>query len=104
MATNKDNTPKRKKTGGRQKGTQNRVTSATKAIISEMLGDYQQSGLMTKDFLALEPKDRIMCAEKMFQYVLPKMQSTNVDFNDKSTKITIEHQLLELSQENESSK
>lgn len=92
---------KRKKTGGRQKGTQNKVTTVTKEILSDMLGDYQESGLMTADFLALEPKDRIQCAEKMMQYILPKMQSTSVDFNNKATKITIEQKLRELSEENE---
>ena len=92
---------KRKKTGGRQKGTQNKVTTVTKEILSDMLGDYQESGLMTADFLALEPKDRIQCAEKMRQYILPKMQSTSVDFNNKATKITIEQKLRELSEEND---
>ena len=91
---------KRKKTGGRQKGTQNKVTTV-KEILSDMLGDYQESGLMTADFLALEPKDRIQCAEKMMQYILPKMQSTSVDFNNKATKITIEQKLRELSEEND---
>lgn len=92
---------KRKKTGGRQKGTQNKVTTVTKEILSDMLGDYQESGLMTADILALEPKDRIQCAEKMMQYILPKMQSTSVDFNNKATKITIEQKLRELSEEND---
>lgn len=92
---------KRKKTGGRQKGTQNKVTTVTKEILSDMLGDYQESGLMTADFLALEPKDRIQCAEKMMQYILPKMQSTSVDCNNKATKITIEQKLRELSEEND---
>lgn len=92
---------KRKKTGGRQKGTQNKVTTVTKEILSDILGDYQESGLMTADFLALEPKDRIQCAEKMMQYILPKMQSTSVDFNNKATKITIEQKLRELSEEND---
>lgn len=92
---------KRKKTGGRQKGTQNKVTTVTKEILSDLLGDYQESGLMTADFIALEPKDRIQCAEKMMQYILPKMQSTSVDFNNKATKITIEQKLRELSEEND---
>ena len=92
---------KRKKTGGRQKGTQNKVTTVTKEILSDMLGDYQESGLMTADFLALEPKDRFQCAEKMMQYIMPKMQSTSVDFNNKATKITIEQQLRELAEDPE---
>lgn len=92
----------RRKTGGRQKGSVNKVTAMTKAVISDLLNDYQESGLMGSDFLALEPKDRFQCAEKMMQYIMPKMQSTSVDFNNKATKVTIEHKLQELSEEEDS--
>lgn len=91
----------RRKTGGRQKGSVNKVTAMTKAVISDLLSDYQDSGLMGSDFLALEPKDRFQCAEKMMQYIMPKMQSTSVDFNNKATKITIEQQLRELAEDPE---
>lgn len=91
----------RRKTGGRQKGSVNKVTAMTKAVISDLLSDYQDSGLMGSDFLALEPKDRFQCAEKMMQYIMPKMQSTSVDFNNKTTKITIEQQLRELAEDQE---
>ena len=91
----------RRKTGGRQKGSVNKVTAMTKAVISDLLSDYQDSGLMGSDFLSLEPKDRFKCAEKMMQYIMPKMQSTSVDFNNKTTKITIEQQLRELAEDQE---
>ena len=91
----------RRKTGGRQKGSVNKVTAMTKAVISDLLSDYQDSGLMGSDFLSLEPKDRFQCAEKMMQYIMPKMQSTSVDFNNKTTKITIEQQLRELAEDQE---
>ena len=89
----------RRKTGGRQKGSVNKVTAMTKAVISDLLSDYQDSGLMGSDFLALEPKDRFLCAEKMMQYIMPKMQSTAIDFNNKATTITIEQKLRELAEE-----
>ena len=91
----------RRKTGGRQKGSVNKVTAMTKAVISDLLSDYQDSGLMGSDFLALEPKDRFQCAEKMMQYIMPKMQSTSVDFNNNATKITIEQQLRDLAEDPE---
>ena len=91
----------RRKTGGRQKGSVNKVTAMTKAVIADLLSDYQESGLMGTDFLALEPKDRFQCAEKMMQYIMPKMQSTSVDFNNKATKITIEQQLRDLAEDPE---
>jgi hypothetical protein len=73
----------------------------TKSVISNLLGDYQDSGLMSSDFLALEPKDRIVIAEKLMQYIMPKMQSTSVDFAEKSTRITIEQRLAQLSKTHE---
>ena len=94
---------RRVKSGGRQKGTVNKVTAMTKQVIADLLNDYQDSGLMGSDFLALEPKDRITCAEKMMQYVMPKMQSTAVDFGKTNTKITIDQQLRDLSVDPEES-
>lgn len=88
---------KRPKTGGRVKGTANKVTTATRECISELLADYQQSGLMASDFIKLEPKDRIMIAEKMMQYCIPKMASISADINVTETKITIEQKLRERS-------
>lgn len=90
---------KRQKTGGRQPGSQNKVTRMTKEVIANLLNDYQESGLMGSDFLELEPKDRIAVAEKLMQYVMPKMQNTSVDFNaTNGTRITIEQKLREKAQ------
>jgi len=50
------------KTGGRQKGTQNKTTTVTKQVIASLLSDYNESGLMAKDFKELEPKDRLIMA------------------------------------------
>lgn len=98
-STEQTPTKKREKTGGRVKGTPNKVTSMSKSVISNMLAEYQESGLMGKDFLALEPKDRMTIAEKMMQYVLPKMQTTSVDISTQETKITIEQKLREAAKE-----
>lgn len=91
----------RKKTGGRQKGSQNKVTSMTKQVIAELLATYSESGLMSEDFKALEPKDRMTCAEKLMQYIMPKMQSTSVDLTARNADITIEQRLRQLSEDNE---
>lgn len=91
-------TEARQKFGGRQKGAQNRVTRMTKEVITSLLTDYQESGLMTEDFCALEPKDRITIAEKMMQYVMPKMQATAVDLQAKDPSATsLEERLRALS-------
>lgn len=66
-----------------------------------LLSDYAKSGLMTKDFMALEPKDRLVIAERLMQYTLPKMQSTAVDISTTDKDKTIEDRLAELAGDDE---
>ena len=88
-----------KKTGGRQKGTPNKTTTITKQVIANLLSSYHQSGLMEKDFISLDPKDRLVIAERLMQYNLPKMQATSIDMTVDEKKKTIEETLSELSKE-----
>lgn len=90
-----------KKTGGRQKGTPNKATMLGKGAICELLSDYSNSGLMASDFATLDPKDRLAIAEKLMQYVMPKMQSTSVDITTEEKSKTIEDMLTDLAGENE---
>ena len=93
--------PKGHKFGGRAKGTPNKTTTLTKQVISLLLSDYSDSGLMAQDFMELEPRDRFSMAEKLMNYVMPKMQSTAVDLNATVTNKTIEDELARLAQENQ---
>lgn len=90
-----------KKTGGRKKGTPNRSTVLGKQVIESLLNDYSESGLMADDFTKLDAKDRLTIAEKLMQYVLPKMQATSIDLNATDKKITIEEKLQQLSGDND---
>jgi hypothetical protein len=92
----KDKVMRGKKTGGRQAGTPNKTTGVTKKVISDLLDHYNTSGKMVDDFDKLDPKDRITIAEKLMQYVMPKMQSTAVDMTLNDEKKTIEDTLNEL--------
>lgn len=78
------------KTGGRQKGSPNKVTSAVKECISKMLTDYTNSETFLKDFAVLEPKERLMIAERLMNYVVPKMQSVAVEDVNKEKKSTVD--------------
>lgn len=86
---------KGKKTGGRPKGAANKVTRPVKEVISNLLTDYSNSGLMESDFADLEPRDRMMMAEKLIQYIMPKMQSVAMS-GDNEKPVTIEARLAEL--------
>ena len=90
-----------KKTGGRTKGTPNKSTLLGKEVIVSLLADYADSGLMTSDFMALDPKDRLTIAEKLMQYTMPKMQSAAVDITSGDRGKTIEDRLAELAAEDE---
>ena len=72
----------------------------SKMVINELLSNYSESGKLHEDFELLEPKERITVAEKLMQYVMPKMQSTsvNVSADDESRK-TLEETLIELSKD-----
>lgn len=87
---------KRKKYGGRTKGTPNKVTADMRATIKSLLDEYSGSGKMTDDFGRLEPKERLAVAEKLMQYAIPKLQATTLEVSEGATK-TIEDTLLELS-------
>ena len=90
-----------KKTGGRTKGTPNKSTMLGKEIIVSLLAEYSNSGLMTSDFMALDPKDRLVIAERLMQYTMPKMQATAIDLTAGDREKTIEDRLAELAGEDE---
>lgn len=90
-----------KKTGGRKKGTPNKSTTLGKEVIVSLLADYSNSGLMTSDFMALDPKDRLVIAERLMQYTMPKMQATAIDLNTGVREKTIEDRIAELAGEDE---
>lgn len=74
----------------------NKSTTLGKELIVSMLNNYSQSGEMTKDFLSLTPKDRLTIAERLMQYILPRMQTTAVDLNMADNRLTIEDRLSRL--------
>ena len=56
---------------------------------------------MTSDFMALHPKDRLVIAERLMQYTMPKMQATAIDLNTGDREKTIEDRLAELAGEDD---
>lgn len=54
-------------------------TDATRDAIGMMIDDYIDSGLMSKDFIALDPKDRIVVLDKLLRYRLPQLSAVDVN-------------------------
>ena len=89
---------KGKKTGGRKKGTQNKVTALTKEIIADLTSKLQP--MIMEDIEALDPKDRVAANIKLAEFVVPKPQRLDISLEGDNT-ITIEDKLLKLSREND---
>ncbi|MBQ2857936.1 MAG: hypothetical protein IJB60_09200 [Bacteroidaceae bacterium] len=90
---------KRKKTGGRTKGTPNKSTAITREIINDLA-----SGLVDKvredlHSSKLSPKDRVAAFIKLCEFNLPKPQTIAVDVKDERTVSELELKLRQLSEE-----
>ena len=89
-----------KKTGGRQKGTPNKTTSTLRSAISKIVNDYYNSDTLVEDIGKLKPKERVDMMERLAAYVVPKLQSVDLNAEVK-TEHTIEDMLIELAAEEE---
>ncbi len=65
------------KTGGRQKGTQNKVSGTIKEMISLSLRKELES--LPELLIKLEPKERIEVMIKLMAFLVPKANSDNDD-------------------------
>lgn len=63
------------KSGGRKKGTPNRVSTERKAMISELIfGDWDK---VEEDLEKVSPRERLDFKAKLMPFVVSKMQSTD---------------------------
>lgn len=77
------------KTGGRQKGTPNRISYNVKELINNLLRDelHKMPSLLNK----MSPKERVDTTIKLLPYLLPKADEVQVptqNFREKHTFIT----------------
>ena len=63
---------KGQKTGGRQKGTPNKITAEKREFLSNLFSENYE--LIQQDFLNLDSYQRCMVITKILPYILPKMQ------------------------------
>ena len=68
------------KTGGRVKGSVNKITADHRTFINDLLINRRDS--FESDLEQIEPHQRVSIYEKLLTYVLPKMQSvdTKIEF------------------------
>ena len=68
---------KRLKTGGRDRGTPNKLTKELRTILTNILNDELEIIPETLD--KLEPKDRLEMVVKLLPYAMPKLESVNIE-------------------------
>ncbi|MBP3253279.1 MAG: hypothetical protein J6M30_02080 [Bacteroidales bacterium] len=68
---------KRKKTGGRKKGTPNKVTKDIKSWIEKIINDNFQQ--IQADLSAMKPDERFKAIVSLLPYVIPKQQSVSIE-------------------------
>lgn len=74
---------KRNKTGGRQSGTPNKITANLRQKINDFLNSNWEN--LQNDFDKLEPKEKLMFYDKLLQYVVPRLQSTQLINHDETS-------------------
>lgn len=74
------------KTGGRQKGTPNKATTAVKDCIAEVIGNYMQPSTgdasrlnIYDDLAAMQPDSRVRAMTALAGYVVPKQQAMTIE-------------------------
>lgn len=68
--------------GGRTAGTPNKVTHSARSALEKLLLSPKALKQMAKDLEQLTPIQRLQIQEKLFSYVLPKIQSTELQIEE----------------------
>lgn len=72
--------PGTQKTGGRQKGTPNKLTKNVRNTLEKIISKNARH--IQRDLDALEPKDRLLLLEKFMQYIIPKQASVKAEIEN----------------------
>ena len=86
------------KTGGRKKGTPNKINKQTKEVISDLVEGLTEQ--VIRDIADLEPRDRIAVWIKLTEYILPKPQRVDVTLTGNQN-VSIAETLKHLAETNE---
>lgn len=77
MAANK--TSFQKGQGGRKPGKPNKITQDLRQWINSFIEDNREQ--VQRDWLQLEPKDRLIMFERLLKYSLPTLQAVSTEIN-----------------------
>lgn len=84
----------RKKTGGRKKGTPNKMTLTIREQLKNAIEPFLETMEDTINNI-VEPKDKVDAIAKILPFVVPKYQSTTIN-DDTRRNVTLEEYLVEI--------
>lgn len=84
----------RKKTGGRKKGTPNKMTLTIREQLKNAIEPFLETMEDTINDI-VEPKDKVDAIAKILPFVVPKYQSTTIN-DDTRRNVTLEEYLVEI--------
>ena len=93
----KDNKPTKR--GGRAKGTPNKITAFTRAVVQSLTSDYYHTWAMAEDIASLTPKERLQTMIELMKFIIPKPSSVDINLNANVTAPGIEDQLRKLAED-----
>lgn len=76
------------KTGGRKKGTPNKITNSIRKTLAEVLNDYTAESLRD-DLNSLTPFERVKVAASLFRFTLPPMKQQETEDSRDFEPVTI---------------
>ena len=68
------------KTGGRQAGTPNRLTSELRTILKNIIANELEA--LPETLKEIEPKDRLDIIVRLIPFVLPKVEMVNMEVGE----------------------
>ena len=83
--------------GGRAKGTPNKKTGEIRTFISELLTSNREE--IKKAFEELEPKDEVAAFTQLVKYIVPSLQSVDIDAVVDKKRDSVEDKLRDLSED-----
>ena len=72
---------KRRKTGGRAKGTPNLATTEIKDKIADLLGQYEPKQMFS-DFMELKASERLKLFASLAEFLAPKQNRTTIEADE----------------------
>lgn len=70
---------KRIKTGGREQGTPNVITSEIRERINKIIESNFDENSIEQDLKTLDPEKRLIILIKLLEFSLPKLQATRIE-------------------------